>query len=76
VTPWYGILTPAGSPTAIVTKWNSEVARIPHLPDMRERFVAQDIDLASSTSGTFGALIKTKVPKWRKIVKDDGAKVD
>ena len=30
---------------------------------------------ASSTPDTVASLIKTEVPKWRKIVKDAGAKV-
>ncbi len=59
-----------------MTKWNREVARILQLPDMKERFVAQGIDFASSTPEAFGALIKAEVPKSRKIVKDAGAKVD
>ena len=66
VTPWYGILLPAGTPAAIVTKWNREVARIVQLPEMKDRFVAQGIDRASSASEAFGALIKAKVPKWRR----------
>ena len=76
MTPWCGILAPAGTPTAIVTKWNREVAHILHLPDMKERFVAQGIDLASNTPEAFGHLIKSEVPRCRKIVKDAGAKVD
>jgi tripartite-type tricarboxylate transporter receptor subunit TctC len=76
VTPWYGILAPAGTSRAIVMKWNREVARILQLPDMKERFVAQGIDLASSTPEAFGNLIKAEVPRWRKIIKDSGAKVD
>jgi len=43
---------------------------------MREKFVAQGIDLASSTPAEFGALIKGELPKWRKVVKDTGAKAD
>ena len=76
VTPWYGILGPARLPTAIVAKWNKEVARIVVLPEMKERFVTQGIDLASSTPEAFAALIKAEVPKWRKIVKDSGARAD
>jgi tripartite-type tricarboxylate transporter receptor subunit TctC len=76
VTPWYGILGPAGLPTAIVTRWNREVARIVRLPDMKEKFVAQGIDLVSSTPEAFAALIKAELPKWRKVVRDSGAKVD
>ena len=76
VTPWYGILGPARLPPAIVAKWNKEVARIVVLPEMKERFVTQGIDLASSTPEAFANLIKAEVPKWRKIVKDSGAKAD
>jgi tripartite-type tricarboxylate transporter receptor subunit TctC len=76
VAPWYGILGPAGLPAAIVTQWNREVARILQLPELKERFVAQGIDLAPSTPEAFASLIKAEVPRWRKIVEDAGAKVD
>ena len=76
VTPWYGILGPARLPTVIVARWNREVARIVQLPDMKEKFVAQGIDLASSTPEAFASLIVSEVPKWRKVVRESGAKVD
>jgi tripartite-type tricarboxylate transporter receptor subunit TctC len=59
VTPWYGVLAPAGLPAPLVAKWNREIVRIVPLPDMRERFVAQGVDLASSTPAEFSALIKS-----------------
>ena len=74
--PWYGILGPANLPRDIVTKWTGEVTRIIRLPDMQQRFVAQGIDLAASTPEAFGALIKSEVPRWSKLVKQVGAKVD
>jgi len=76
VAPWYGVLAPAGLPAPLVAKWNREIVRIVPLPDMKEKFVAQGIDLASSTPAEFGALIKSEIPKWRKVVKDTGAKAD
>ncbi len=76
VTPWYGALGPAALPNAITSRLHAEVAEILKAPDMRERFVAQGVDLASSTPAQFAELIKTEVPKWRKIVQDSGAKVD
>ena len=74
--PWYGVLGPAALPRTIVMRLNAEIARAIGLPDMQERFVAQGIDLQSSTPEQFGALIKTEVVKWRKVVRDAGAKVD
>ena len=74
--PWYGVLGPAALPRHIVAKLNMEISRALALPDMNERFVAQGIDLQSSTPQEFGALIKSEAVKWRKVVKDAGAKVD
>jgi tripartite-type tricarboxylate transporter receptor subunit TctC len=76
VTPWYGILGPAKLPQAIVMKWNREVARVIALPEMQQRFVGQGIDLASSTPEQFAVLIKAEVPRWARIVRQAGAKVD
>jgi len=76
VTPWYGALGPAALPPAITTRLNSEITEILRAPDLRERFVAQGVDLTPSTPDQFAALIKAEVPKWRKIVQDSGAKVD
>lgn len=76
VTLWYGVLAPTGTSAAVATKWNREVPRILQLPYMEERFVAQGIDLASNTPEAFGHLIKSKVPRCCKTVKDSGTKVD
>jgi tripartite-type tricarboxylate transporter receptor subunit TctC len=74
--PWYGALGPAGLPRPIVNKVNSEITRALAQFDMQERFVAQGIDLQSSSPEHFGALIKSEVVKWRKVVRDAGVKVD
>ena len=76
VTPWYGALGPAQLPAAITQRLNTEIAAIVKTPEMHDRFVAQGVDLASSTPQEFLALIKSEVPRWRKIVMDSGAKVD
>ena len=76
VTPWYGVLGPAGLPRAITIRLNSEITEIVKAADMRERFVAQGVDLVSSSPEQFATLIKSELPKWRKIVQDSGAKVD
>jgi tripartite-type tricarboxylate transporter receptor subunit TctC len=74
--PWYGVLGPPSLPRPIVSKLNTEIARALAQPDMQERFVAQGVDLQSSTPEQFAALIKSEVIKWRKVVRDAGAKVD
>ena len=74
--PWYGVLGPAGLPRTIVDRLNTEIAQALAQPDMRERFVSHGIDLQASTPAEFAALIKSEVVKWRKVVREAGAKVD
>src|SRR6266850_197609 len=37
VTTWYGILAPAGTPKAIVTRLNAELVKAMHAPELKER---------------------------------------
>jgi tripartite-type tricarboxylate transporter receptor subunit TctC len=73
VVAWYGVLGPAGLAPPLVAKLNTEIAQILMQPEMQERFVAQGIDLVSSTPEQFRELIKAEIVKWRKIVNDAGA---
>lgn len=73
ITPWYGVLFPAGTPRAIVLRLNREIGGILTTPEIAERFGTQGIDLMTSTPESFAALIKSEIPKWRKVVKESGA---
>lgn len=73
LTPWYGVLFPAGTPRAIVMRLNKEIGEILTRPDMVDRFRTQGIDLVTSTPEAFAALIQSEIPKWRRVVKESGA---
>jgi tripartite-type tricarboxylate transporter receptor subunit TctC len=74
-TPWYGLLSPAATPGPIITKLHREVVRIIESAEMKTRFISQGVDLTTSSPEDFAALIRSEIPKWRKIVKDTGASV-
>jgi tripartite-type tricarboxylate transporter receptor subunit TctC len=73
---WYGLLAPSGTPKGVVEKWNTEVTKILRSPDVKETLVAQGAEAAPTSQEQFAALIRTEIPKYAKIVKDSGAKVD
>ena len=73
---WWGFMAPAGTPKEIVTKWNAEVTRILGTPEMKQFFAQQGAEPAPTTPEEFAALIKSEIPKYAKIVKASGAKVD
>ena len=76
VSSWYGLLAPAGTPAAIVSRLQQGVAKALRLPDVGQKLKADGLDLVGSTPEQFGAAIKTEIVKWAKVVKASGAKVE
>jgi tripartite-type tricarboxylate transporter receptor subunit TctC len=76
ISTWFGLFAPAGTPKDVIAKWNAEVVKILNSPDMRERLTAQGAESAPTTPEQFAALIQSEIPKYARIVKISGAKVD
>ena len=74
-TPWFAMFAPARTPKAIILLLNAEIKHALQSREMQQRFSKRAIDLVTSTPGELGALIRTEIPKWRKVVKDSGASV-
>lgn len=74
-TPWFAMFAPAGTPKTIIRLLNDEIKRALQSREIQQRFSMQAIDLVTSTPDELGALIRTEIPKWRKVVRDSGANV-
>src|SRR6266542_397454 len=76
ISTWFGLFAPAATSADIIAKWNAEVTKILNSPEMRERLNAQGAEPAPTTPAQFAAFIATEIPKYARIVKASGAKVD
>jgi len=76
ISTWWGFLAPAGTPKEIIAKWNAEVARILATPEMKAFFAQQGAEPSPTSPEAFAAMIQREIPKYAKIVKESGAKVD
>jgi len=76
ISTWYGLFAPAGTPPAIIAKWNADVTKILNTPDVRARFVADGAEPAPDSPDAFARFIATELAKYARIVKASGAKVD
>ncbi|HKA40146.1 MAG TPA: tripartite tricarboxylate transporter substrate binding protein [Burkholderiales bacterium] len=76
ITQWYGMLAPARTPQAIVTRLNKEIARILHQPDVQEKLAADGADAVGNTPEQFGAHIRSEIAKYSKLVKQIGLKAE
>ncbi|MEQ1883063.1 MAG: tripartite tricarboxylate transporter substrate binding protein [Burkholderiales bacterium] len=76
VVGFQGLLAPAGTPAAIVSKLHLETVKALE-SDMRAKLADSGSEAAGSKSpAEFAALIKSEVPRWAKVIKDAGIKVD
>jgi len=76
VTGWYGWVAPAGTPAAIVNLVSRELARAVKLPDVSKTLAADGAEPVGSTPAQFQQLIADEVPRWRKIVKATGMRME
>jgi tripartite-type tricarboxylate transporter receptor subunit TctC len=76
VTTWYGVLAPAGTPRPIVARLNTELVRIMHAPDLKERLDAMGTEPRTSTPEEFAAYIRQEIAKWGDVIRKAGLKAD
>ena len=75
-TAWYGILAPAKTPPAVISRLNREVARTLEHAEVKSGFANQSFDSIGGTPEQFGVLIRDELVKWSKVVKDSGMRID
>jgi len=73
---WFGILGPSKLPKDIVAKLNADINKALKDPKLEKQLSDQGADVATGTPEQFAALIRDDIPRWGKLVKDSGAKVD
>jgi tripartite-type tricarboxylate transporter receptor subunit TctC len=72
MTSWWGVLAPAGTPPAIITRLNTELGRILKDADVKKRFATLGVDAATSTPEEFSSLIRSEIGKYAKLLKAVG----
>ena len=71
---WYGVLAPAGTPAAIVTRLHTELMTVLRTADLKDKLVSQGLEPASYMPEEFSALIVSELAKWAKVVAAAGVK--
>ena len=70
VDQWYGMVTAAKVPPAIVGKLASAVAETLHSPDVVQRLGADGSTAVGSRPDQFTAYLNSEVEKWRKLARE------
>jgi tripartite-type tricarboxylate transporter receptor subunit TctC len=73
---WFGLMAPAGTPSAIVDKVSKQAAQMVATPEMKEKLAQLGLDTTSDPPGAFGAIIKADIAKWAKVIQEANIKAE
>jgi len=70
VMQWYGLITSARTPPAIVKKLHVGVVDALKAPEVAQRLTADGSDIVATTPEEFTAYMKSDIAKWRKLIRE------
>jgi len=73
---WFGLLAPAGTPPAIISRLNAETAKVLANPEVKALLAAQGCEVVSGTPEQFGDYIKSEITKFTKLARATGIKAE
>ena len=76
VTPWFGIVVPAGTPQPIVDRISKALEAALAAPEVQQKLDLAGCEAKSAPLTQFADIIKTDVALWAKVVKDAGIPAD
>ena len=71
---WVGILVPAATPQAIVTRLNEHVVKAVRAPDISERLAKEGAEIVGSTPEYFRKVMAEEAALWSKVISEMGIK--
>ena len=74
---WWGLLAPAGTPSAVIDKLHQAVVDILRMSEIRSRLIAaQGAEVVGNTPKEFADFIQSETIKWATVIKAAGIKLD
>ena len=73
---WFGLLAPAGTPAAIVTRLYADTAKVLEIAEVRAALTAQGFEVIAGSPAQFGDYIRREIEKITKLAKATGIKAE
>lgn len=73
---WQGVLAPAKTPPELVARLQTEIARIIHTPDMKEKLTSQGADPIGNSPAEMGKWLASEKDRWAKLIKATGFRLE
>jgi len=66
---WWGLLAPAGTPSAVVNKLNGAVNQILGKASVKDYFLREGAEANPMTAQQFGAIVAQDVERWKRLAR-------
>jgi tripartite-type tricarboxylate transporter receptor subunit TctC len=76
MTPWWVLYAPAGTPAPVLARLRGEFDKINKDPGYVARLAAQGMEGRIMSQEELAGFVRAELPKWAKLVKESGARVD
>jgi tripartite-type tricarboxylate transporter receptor subunit TctC len=67
VTAWYAVFAPAGTSQEIVGQLSTELVRVFHLPEIRDRLTPLGVEITTRGAAELREVVASDLAKWRKV---------
>ena len=75
-TGWFGVVAPAGTPTAVVARLNAEITAALSDPQIQASMRNLGVEPAPGKPEAFEAYIRSETQKWAKVIRQANIKLD
>jgi len=76
LTPWFGLLAPARTPSPVLARLNDAFNEVLRDPIVVRRFTEIDLEPAGGSSADFAKLIRAENAQWGKLIREKNITVD
>ena len=73
---WAMFLAPAGTPRDVVNRLSTEISKVLAAPELRERLMAQGMEVVASNPADAARFLDQEIAKWQKVISTAGIKAD
>ena len=73
---WTGIVVPAATPKAVITRLNQELVKTMSAPDLSKRLAAVGAHPVTSTPEEFAAHVQKELAVWSKVIKAANIRIE
>ena len=73
---WHGVVTRSGVPRPVITRLNSDIARIVNSDEVRSALVGAGFDIGAGTAEDFERFVLSEIDKWKKVATVANVRLD